>query len=441
MDKILKEEIDRFRLLSNYDNKKTLDENYKSNEVITEQSWLGNLFKLGGREAGTLSKTAIKEVEELFRLIPTEMKKFGVDAAEVTAKLQSKSFTAKELGEFRKTVFKNITDVKTRKELADDMVKSKAFQDLFTSTKEKKVVDELIKKGYSGDDAKVLIDRYKRTGGKFLDDVKGTIKPKPTKTKAPINPQNLGNQTARKSYAQIAWEILQAPFRVGGFIISNFWKIFWLATSVGVAYYLWNYLNQKYKVYPKCLYRSPSFEDLKRMNAEKVEYCFISETGNEFIDDNGGGRFYIDNKFETDNQKYKGKWSDESDMDVLVTLDNGEKHSLPCEDITDFEDEREKDIAPTKTQTQIEKERILSSWDGKYEKCDDFPMTIGCINDGVIGTVQICLGLPKDGKFSPKVLDALEKEGYGFELSFDIYKTIQSKCGMSSSDSGFASNL
>jgi hypothetical protein len=440
MDKILKEEIDRFKLLSNYDNKKTLDENYKSNEVITE-NWFSNLFKLGSREAGALSKTAIKEVEELFRLIPTEMKKFGVDAAEVTAKLQAKSFTAKELGEFRKTVFKNITDVKTRKELADDMVKSKAFQDLFTSTKEKKVIDELIKKGYSGDDAKVLIDRYKRTGGKFLDDVKGTIKPKPTKTKAPkITPQSLGSTSARKSYAQIAWEILQAPFKVGGFIIGNFWKIFWLALSVGVAYYLWNNLNQKIKKYPKCLYRGQSPDDFKKMYEEKLEYIIITETGNEFIDDNGGGRFYIDNTFETDNRKYKGKWSDEGDLDVLVTLSNGEEHSLPCDDISDFEDER--DIVPKeKTQTQIEKERILSSWDGKYEKCDDFPMTIGCINDGVIGTVQICLGLPKDGKFSPKVLDALEKEGYGFEISFDIYKTIQSKCGMSSSESGFASNL
>lgn len=437
MNKILKEEIERFQLLSKYDNKKTLDENYDN--VLKEQGLFGNLLKWGGREAGVLSKTALKEVEELFRLIPVEMKKFGNDAAEVAAKLEAKSFTSKELGEFRKTVFKNTQNATTRKELADDMVRSKAFQDFFSTTKEGKSIDKLINKGYSGDDAKLLIDRYKRTGGKFLDDIKSTVKPKNQRLTQSITAQNLGNQAARKSYAQIAWEIIQSPFRVVAFTINNFWKIFWLATSVGVAYYLWNHLNQKIKAYPKCLYRSPSFEDLKKMSEEKLEYLLITETGNEFIDDNGGGRFYIDNTFETDNRKFKGKWSDESDLDVLVTLSSGEKHSLPCENITDFEDET--DVREKETSTQTEKQKIISSWDGKYEKCDDFPMSIGCINDGVIGTVQICLGLPKDGKFTPKVLDALEKEGYGFELTFDIYKRIQSKCGMSSSESGFASNL
>ncbi len=431
MNKLLKEEIERFQLLSKYDNKKTLDENY--NNVLNEQSILGNLFKWGGREAGTLSKTALKEVEELFRLIPTEMKKFGVDAAEVTAKLEAKSFTSSELGSFRKTVFKNTQNAETRKELADDMVKSKAFQDFFTSTKEKKIVDDLISKGYSGDDAKFLIDRYKRTGGKFLDDIKSTVKPKAPKltNTQRMSAQSLGSTSARKSYAEIAWEILQAPFRVGGFIISNFWKIFWLAGSIGVAYYLWNNLNQKIKKYPKCLYRGQSPDDFKKMYEEKLEYIIITETGNEFIDENGGGRFYIDNTFETDNRKYKGKWSDEDDLDILVTLSGGEEHSLPCSNISDFEDET--DIREKETSVQTEKQKIISSWDGKYEKCDDFPMSIGCINDGVIGTVQICLGLPKDGKFTPKVLDALEKEGYGFELTFDIYKRIQSKCGMSSS--------
>ena len=86
MNKILKEEIERFQLLSIYDNKKTLDENYDN--VLNEQGLFGNLFRFGTREAGTLSRAAIREIEELFRLVPTEMRRFGVDAAEITAKLQ-----------------------------------------------------------------------------------------------------------------------------------------------------------------------------------------------------------------------------------------------------------------------------------------------------------------------------------------------------------------
>ena len=52
-----------------------------------------------------------------------------------------------------------------------------------------------------------------------------------------------------------------------------------------------------------------------------------------------------------------------------------------------------------------------------------------------------CFDIPRDGKFSPQVLDALEKNGYGFTLSFDSYKRIKNKCGMSSSQSGFASTI
>jgi hypothetical protein len=95
----------------------------------------------------------------------------------------------------------------------------------------------------------------------------------------------------------------------------------------------------------------------------------------------------------------------------------------------------------TQSPEKIEKQRIISNWNGTYTECDDFPMELGCKNDGIIGTVQICFGLPKDGKFSPKVLDALEKKGYGYSLSYDIYKRIQSECGMGESESSFASYI
>ena len=462
MNKILKEEIERFQLLSIYDNKKTLDENYDN--VLNEQGLFGNLFRFGTREAGTLSRAAIREIEELFRLVPTEMRRFGVDAAEITAKLEAKSFTSTELGAFRKTVFKNTQNTTVRKEIANDMVSSKAFEDFFSTTKESKVIDELVRKGYSGNDAKLLMDTYKRNGGKFLDEIGSNLVNTGRRTQTNASWGSARNQrryssyyddigrysnSERKTWARSAYEMLGDILKGAGnsisFVVKNFFRLLGIATTIGIAYYLWHYMNNKFNIFPKCL--SPDNipkKNWEEMYNENLGYVKTSETGNDFIDDNGGGRFYADKKFETDNGKFKGTWKNDSDdSDIIVTLSNGEEQIVLCQAIHDFIDPRDprEDEVVVKSPQQIEKERIISSWGGKYQECDDFPMEIGCINDGVIGTIQDCFDIPRDGKFSPQVLDALEKNGYGFTLSFDSYKRIKNKCGMSSSQSGFASTI
>jgi hypothetical protein len=188
--------------------------------------------------------------------------------------------------------------------------------------------------------------------------------------------------------------------------------------------------------YPDCLSKNIPSEDFEKMYNEKRDHILNTDTGNDFIDDNGGGKFYQNGSFETENGKYKGGWKEDDNLGIVITLQNGDEHVMSCEGTQDWGDEE-----PVEPKQKTEKEQIVSNWNGTYTECDDFPMELGCKNDGIIGTVQICFGLPKDGKFSPKVLDALEKKGYGYTLSYDIYKRIQSECGMGESESGFASYI
>jgi len=443
MNKLLKEEIERFQLLSKYDTNKTLDENYQSSEIISEGGgWITRLF---GKEAGTLSKTAVKELEVLFKSIPSEMKVFGNDAAEILTKLKSNSYTPKDLGALRKTIFKNSSDDVVRKEIADDMVSSKNFKDFFTSNKEKKVIDKMIAKGYSGDDAILLVQRYKKQGGKFLDDIKaatkGSTKGKSRKNSYDWDSYYNGNQ--RITAASTAWSIVNGAKVVVGFVYNNIWKLLALAATGWIAYEIWKILTKGGNTgYPDCLNKAVTPNDADKMRTRT--HILLEKTGNEFIDENGGGNFYLDKKFETENKQHKGTWSyDEKSSEVVVKLDNGNVHTIVCENVPGWDDEDEDTNLSDDpiNVTQTEKQKLISNWNGSYNECDEFPMSLGCKNEGIIGTVQICLGLPNDGKFSPKVLDALDSEGYGIELTFDTYKLIKGKCGMSSAKSGFASNL
>ena len=444
MNKILKEEIERFQLLSKYDNKKTLTENSKLSDNLNEQiNLLGKLF---GREAGALSKTTIKEIENLFKSIPSEMARFGTDAAEIATKLKSGAFTKTELGELRTTVFKNTTNTKVQNEIADEMVKSKSFKDFFTSNKEKKVLEKLMQKGYSGEEAAIIMSRYEKQGGKYLDDIyrsKNVQRNTKKSKKQRANDNSWGwSKNQKNTASSTAWNIVKGIGGTVGFVFKNFWNILWGAGGLIVAYYVWKYLTQEKKTgYPDCLGKNMPLEDFKEMFNQKRDHILNTDTGNDFIDENGGGKFYQNGSFETENGKYKGGWKEDDDLGVVVTLQNGDEYVISCEGTQDWGDEEMKKDTEIQSPEKIEKQRIISNWNGNYTECDDFPMELGCKNDGVIGTIQICLGLPKDGKFSPKVLDALEKKGYGYTLSYDIYKRIQSECGMGETESGFASYI
>lgn len=429
MKKTVLEEIERFKLLSKYDNKRTLTENTENEYVLNEQwkDMIKNLFRVGSKETRMLSKGFAKEIESLFKQFPNEFKKFGVDAAEIAGKLTNKSFTKAELGELRTTVFKTTTNDTIRKEIADEMVRSKPFINFFTSKKEKKVIDELIKRGYSGDDAKFLFDRYVKNGGKFYDDiisqtknVRGQTKnvrnkTKPKKQRFSDN-QFRTTQNVRNSGMSLIKTVTMVP--------SAIWKLFKnllkLGLGIAVAYYIWKYFTEKGKIgYPDCLSKNIPAEDFKKMVDEGREHILISDTGNEFIDENEGGRFFQDGKFQTENEKFNGTWKEDSSLGIVVTLSNGDEHTISCEGISEFE---------------LDTEEV-----DKFKK--DFPMSVGDENLEVIGMVQRCLGLPDDGVFTPELEKAMKDNNYGSVLTQSTFKRIMSDCGQAEQSSGYLSSL
>jgi len=424
MNKILKEEIERFQLLSNYDNKKTLDENYQSNQVISEANPLLNLLRLGGREAGTLSKTAVKEVESLFKLYPKEMRRFGVDTAEVIAKLEGKTakpFTSGQLGDLRTTIFKNTTDKTVRREIADDMIKSKAWKDIFSSRTEAESFEYLIKKGYSGDDINFLTKRYKNSGGKFKDFYKPKTEKyqtnKPTKQRASDYHYGTTRETKNSAMSLIK-SVAMAPFKIWGL----FKTLLKLGLGIAVAYYIWKYFTEKGQIgYPDCLSKNIPADDFKKMVEEGREYILISDTGNKFIDDNEGGRFYQNGKFETENEKYSGSWKEDSSLGIVIILSNGDEHTISCEGMVDFE-------------LDTEPEEV-----NKFKS--DFPMSVGDENLEIIGIVQRCLGLPEDGVFTTELEKELKSKYNSSTLTKSIFKEIMSDCGAGKETSGYLSRL
>jgi len=84
-----------------------------------------------------------------------------------------------------------------------------------------------------------------------------------------------------------------------------------------------------------------------------------------------------------------------------------------------------------------------TTWNGKvcvrkggrnettYTNCTDFPYTKGC-QSSIIAEVQKCLGITADGKFGNGTLNALRSGGYGDSITKEVYDKIKAKCGSGS---------
>jgi hypothetical protein len=355
------------------------------------------------------------------------MRRFGVDTAEVIARLEGKTakpFTSGQLGDLRTTIFKNTTDKTVRREIADDMIKSKSWKDIFSSRTEEEAFEYLLKKGYSGDDIKILSQRYKNSGGKFKDFYKPkTEKVKPesgrykTTTKERISDYHYPQtKNTKNSAMSLIKSVAMAPGKIWGL----FKTLLKLGLGLAVAYYIWKYFTESGNIgYPDCLSKNIPEEDFKKMVEEGREYILNTDTGNEFIDNNEGGRFYQDGKFETENGLFKGTWKEDSKSGILVVLSNGDEHSISCEGISDFELDTE------------EKDKFKS----------DFPMSVGDENLEIIGIVQRCLGLPEDGVFTTELEKELKSKYNSSTLTKSIFKEIMSDCGAGKETSGYLSRL
>jgi hypothetical protein len=186
-------------------------------------------------------------------------------------------------------------------------------------------------------------------------------------------------------------------------------RILWGAAGLGAAYLLWLTFWGDDDDIPPCLKALVDSE-------EKFE----SYLANGYVVF-GNYKFYPENKVElssADGMVREGEWSyDESAQQI--ELDFGDiTHSIDCPaSLIEPSPEDEDGTGGGGT-----------GGGGSYKNCTDFPFIKFCKNTK-IAEVQDCLGgLVADGKFGPKTEAALERAGYGTDISEDDYTKIIQKC-------------
>jgi hypothetical protein len=422
MKKQLIEEINRFRLLSGYNNTATLTENLN---IIVIKEGLGQdlkmLLQLGGAEA----KTAARELETIMK---NELKggvtilddsgkviKNSKNAAEVFEAIKTGRLAPAELGKVQMNLFKQTSDLTIKQAVATDIALTKSSI-LKLATKEEGVaLQAMIDKGMAQKDAELIIETYKKNKGKFnltsdearklADEIGHGGTGRVTKVDPdPINPDPIKNPDPVK---------LKEKFK------ANWKKIFGYAAGIGglswLAWYL--FLKDNNQV-AQCLLLCATKEELEALNQTGTKDAVITKksVGNLFADTNGGLVFGLDNgKVKTGNGQYEGEYECTADG-IQVEFDEATFTIKGCKGPEENK----------KTETD----------DGgggggtKWRDCSG-TYTQGCKSE-VIRKVQGCLGgLVKDAKFGPRTNAALQSKGFSDGFKDSDVETI---CGGTSTD-------
>jgi hypothetical protein len=162
MEKMLLKEINQFKLLTDYDTKKTLTENkiYINENVGGEIEALIKAFKSSNKFKQELLQFLSKGVkDESDNLIKTvDELEYAISIGHVSEK------TIKELKTYLVNTSKNVNVVN---ELIENAVKSTGFIDKYSKLTAAEAATELAKKGYTPDTVKKIMKKYTDTGGKF----------------------------------------------------------------------------------------------------------------------------------------------------------------------------------------------------------------------------------------------------------------------------------
>jgi hypothetical protein len=420
MKKQLIEEINRFRLLSGYNNTSTLTENLN---VIVEQGGLGKdlqmLLKLGGTEA----KTAARELEVIMR---NELKggvtildEFGKPigraktATEVLDAIAAGRISAAELGKVNMNLFKQTSDLTIKAAIATDIALTKSSILKLATKEEKAALQGMINKGMAQKDAELIIETYKKNGGKFnlttdearklADEIGHGGTGRVTKVDPdPINPDPKNPDPKNPDPGT-----LKEKFK------ANWKKIFGYAAGIGglswLAWYL--FLKDNNQV-AQCLLLCATKEELESLNQTGTKDAVITKksVGNLFADTNGGLVFGLDNgKVTTGNGQYEGEYECTADG-IQVEFDEATFTIKGC-----------------KGPEENKKNETDNGGGGgtKWKDCSGTYVR-GCKSE-VINKVQGCLGgLVKDGKFGPRTEAALKAKGYNNGFKDSDVETI---CG------------
>lgn len=421
MKKQLLEEINRFKLLSGYNNTATLTENLN---VIVIKEGIGTdialLFKAGGAEA----KVAARELEVIMKnelkggvtILDGSGKVIGntKSAVEVFDAIKLGRLAPAELGRVQMQLFKQTSEPAIKAAAATDIALTKSSILKLATKEEKAALQGLIDKGMAQKDAELIIETYKRNNGKFnlttdearklADEIGHGGTGRVTKVDPdPINPDPIKNPDPGK---------LKEKFK------ANWKKIFGYAAGIGglswLAWYL--FLKDNNQV-AQCLLLCATKEELESLNQTGTKDAVITKksVGNLFADTNGGLVFGLDNgKVTTGNGQYEGEYECTADG-IQVEFDEATFTIKGC-----------------KGPEENKKNETDNGGGGgtKWRDCSG-TYTQGCKSE-VIRKVQGCLGgLVKDAKFGPRTNAALQSKGFSDGFKDSDVETI---CGGTSTD-------
>lgn len=391
MEKII-EELKRIKLLTNYNTKLTLTENYDKVgdvEILDEQK--GALRKVIRADAA-LAKTLSKELD-------TIMGKFkgGITSSEgallkngddIINALKKGTLKQAELGKLNTNLFRETTNASIKSAVAKDMVNTKSFSKAMSEVKtEKEAVKRLMNgpKKFTQEEAEFLVKEYKATGKSFGEVIATTKTSKPKTRKAKNKQSTFKNW--RKSVGK-AWSSM-----------SRTKKILLIAGSGLGVYLLWRYFKDEDPgIYSDCVLSYMSDEDLAKMASLGFgEGIIISETPNRQINAMGGVKLFTNGKLESVSGDIKGTWS--SDGTSISVEIGGQSFSLPCQG-TKIEDTDEP----------------VDNGSSQYKLCSNPPFDLYCKND-LIKKVQGCLGVKADGYLGPITQTALKNVGVELPLN------------------------
>ena len=429
MKKQLIEEINRFRLLSGYNNTSTLTENLN---VIVIKEGIGTdialLFKAGGAEA----KAAAIELEIIMR---NELKggvtildDFGkvkgrsTSATEVLDAIAAGKISAAELGKVNMNLFKQTSDLAIKQAVATDIALTKSNILKLATKEEKAALQGLIDKGMAKENAELIIETYKKNGGKFnltsdearklADEIGHGGTGRVTKVDPdPINPDTKNPDPGK----------LKEKFK------ANWKKIFGYAAGIGglswLAWYL--FLKDNNQV-AQCLLLCATKEELESLNQTGTKDAVITKksVGNLFADTNGGLVFGLDNgKVTTGNGQYEGEYECTADG-IQVEFDEATFTIKGCKGPEENKNNETdngggggtkwKDCSGTYTQ------RCKSEVVRKVQ---------GCLNADA--ELKLSPKLVTDAKFGPRTNAALQSKGFSNGFKDSDVETI---CGGTSTD-------
>lgn len=395
MENKILEELKRIKLLSNYDNKLTLSENYdiiSDIEILDEQE---GALKTALRADAKLAKSVAKELD----VIMSEFRG-GITSSEgvllkngddIVNALKKGTLKQAELGKVNTNLFRKTGNSSIKSAIAKDMVASKSFLKVMeSSSSEKDAIKRLMNgpKKFTQEEAEFLVKEYKAGGKGFGKINTQSIKPAKKTTKRPPNKQSTFRNWVKKIGE--GWKSL-----------SRTKKILTIAGAGLGVYLLWRYFKDEDPgIFSDCVLTYMSDEDLNKMAQLGFgEGIIISETPNRQINSMGGVKLFTNGKLESVTGNVKGTWySDGTSIRIEI---GGQSFTLPCKG-GKIEDDSPSPEPGT----------------SQYTYCQTPPFNLYCKNE-LIKKAQGCLGIKADGALGPLTQQALGNVGIQLPLTQD----------------------